>query len=49
MWRLSLFVEGKSDEFEVDGFITFRADEDEDEDDFFNVDVRGLGTLCIGA
>lgn len=47
MWRLSFFVEGKSDDFEVDGFITFR--EDEDEDDFFNVDFRGLGTLCIGA
>jgi hypothetical protein len=45
MWRLSLLVDGKSKELEVESFMAFG----EDEDDFFNADFRGLGALWIGA
>ena len=42
--RLSLLVDGKSDEPKVEDFT--RCDEDED---FFRADFSCLGALCIGA
>jgi len=43
--RLSLLVDGKSDEPKVEDFARC----DEDDEDFFRTDFSGLGAMWIGA